>query len=617
MRAADPIPACPVCALPVGAGDYCECGWVLRGPRRLGPVTDAVRADFDRRLAAATLEFDARAAALVSSVPGRFARWIRGGPPDRAQWATARRQAAVAADEAVDDSTARKEFAALLRGVAPGGQALLIEVVPEGIVVTRAVMGATGAPRYEADQPVRPWPDLVPGLSAHPEERLLQLAGGRGRPETAELRDRLDEALREPAAELAGAAAVLIVCGPAGWTLPEAVAGLCAELFPGARVLRVAGDAAAAGTGSIGRLTAAMPLLHGYGVIVATVDPVTGAVAAATQPLFAPGDAPGARASVTLRRFPGDRERATLAVAVDAAWSAEPQVVAVHTIPQPEPLYQVSAVLDPSGQVRFTEPPGIGEDSRPWTEVRACVPSAVDVRPAAVDLVCAIDLAGSHGQVARRKKLVSDLLGELAREYPESAAPRVSVIGCVDHRYEPGAESKAVVRGAPLGALDHAVRALAELRGDEIRYPEAASLEDLLYEAHRMLARARKAGRVGRLLLVAGRRPHPPALTVSPRPGAPLVQPCPKRYDWRDLTRQLGKAGVGTVAVADTLPMRAAKGGFWAETGADGLYSLPAATAQALGEDLGLLVREEQRPGLPLPALAQRRFDVDLRKESR
>jgi hypothetical protein len=185
------------------------------------------------------------------------------------------------------------------------------------------------------------------------------------------------------------------------------------------------------------------------------------------------------------------------------------------------------------------------------------------------------------------------------------------VIGCVDHLYEPGAESKAVVRGTPLGLVGHAVSALAELRDDEIRYPEAASLEDLLYEAHRMLARTRKAGRVGRLLLVADRRPHPPVLTVSRSPGSPLVQPCPKRHDWRTLTRQLRKAGVGTVAVADTLPPYGAKGGFWAETGADGLYSLPDATAQAIGEDLGLLVKDEQRPGLPLPALAQRRFEVD------
>jgi hypothetical protein len=611
MRAADTSPACPVCALPTGPDDYCQCGWVLGSPRRLGPVTDVMRADFDKRLAAARLAFDARAAALVSPVPARFGQWIRGGPPNRAQWALARQHAAMAAGGAFGDSAARKELAALLRGVAPGSQALLIEVAPEGIGVTRAIMDRAGAPRFEASQPVQQWPDLVPGLSAHPEERLLQLAGGHGRPAAAALRDRLDEAVRDPAQELDGVEAVLVVCRPAGWALLEAAAELCAELFPGAGVLRVAEDDATAGTGTIGTLTASMPLLHGYAVIVATVDPVTGEVAPATQPLFQPGAAPGAEASVTLRRFPGDRERATLAVAVDAAWSAGPQVVAVHTIPQPEPLYTVSAVLDQSGRVVFTGPHGILEESRPWTEVWAGVPRAVDVRPSAVDLVCAIELTGSQAQVARRKKLVSDLLAELAAEYPQSAAPRVSVIGCVDHLYEPGAESKTVVRGTPLGPVGHAVGALAELRGEEIRYPEAASLEDLLYEAHRMLARTPKAGRVGRLLLVAGRRPHPPALTVSRSPGAPLVQPCPKRHDWRNLTRQLGKAGVGTVAVADTLPLRSARGGFWAETGAGGLYSLSSATAQAVGEDLGLLVRDEQRPGLPLPALTQRRFDVD------
>ena len=58
-------------------------------------------------------------------------------------------------------------------------------------------------------------------------------------------------------------------------------------------------------------------------------------------------------------------------------------------------------------------------------------------------------------------------------------------------------------------------------RGDSIRYLDAAPLEDLLYEAHRMLADSRAKGRSARLLLVAGRRAHPRIL------GPDMVQPCP------------------------------------------------------------------------------------------
>jgi hypothetical protein len=337
--------------------------------------------------------------------------------------------------------------------------------------------------------------------------------------------------------------------------------------------------------------------------VVATVDPVTGAVAPVTRPLFQPGDVPGAEASVTLRRFPGDRERATLAVAVDAAWSAEPHVVAVHTVPQPErPVYRVSAVLDAAGRVRFTEPRGVTEDTRAWSDVWAEVPGQVDVRPVAVDLVCGVELAGDRAQVARRKDLVRELLDELAREYPDAAAPRVSVIGCLDHVYAPGEESRRVVRGVPLSRLDDAVTALDELRGEEIRYPDASALEDLLHDAHRMLAGSRAAGRVGRFLLVAARRPHPPSLAVSPVPGARIVQPCPQRHDWRALTRRLGRAAVLTVAVADRPPGRSARSGFWAEAVKDGPQALTSATARTVGADLGLLVRDGQRTGLPLPA---------------
>jgi len=562
-------------------------------------VTDELRADFDRRLAAARRGYDARAAALITAEPGRLARWIRGGAPDSAQWAAARRDAATAAGGAIDEDLARKELATALRGLEDGAQALIIEIGPEGIGITRASMGAAGTPLFDADQPARLWPELLPGLSGHPDERMLQLAGGPGGPGRVALRNRVDEVIQALYGDR-----VLVVCRPAGWALLEEAAERIALAFPGSWLLRVAAEAAAPGAPvTLGTLTASMPLLHGYGVVVATVDPVTGAVAPATQPLFQPGDVPGAEALVTLRRFPGDRERATLAVAVDGAWSAEPHVVAVHTVPQPElPIYQVSAVLDASGQVRFTGPRGVTEHSRPWSDVWAGVPRQVDVRPTAVDLVCAIELAGEPAQVSRRRELVRELLEELRREYPEDASPRVSVIGCADHRYVPGEETQGVVRGVPLGSLADAVTGLAGLRGEEVAYRDAAPLEDLLQRAHRMLARAPDAGRARRLLLVAGRRPHPPALKVGAVPGAVVVHPCPQNYDWRSLNRRLGGAGVRTVVVADAPPARAARAGFWAEAATGGLHRLSGTTARAVGEDLGLFVRDGQRTGLPLRA---------------
>jgi hypothetical protein len=557
-----------------------------------------MRVDFDRRLAVARQGFDTRAAALITADPGLFGRCIRGGTPDSARWAAARQHAVAAAAGALDEDRARKELAAVVLGLGGGAQALIVEVSPEGIGVTRAATDAAGVPHFTAEQPVCSWPDLIPALSEDREQRLLQLASGFATPDSAALRDRLAAAI--PA--LSGDE-VLVICRPSGWALLETVSHACL-LAPGARLLRVAAEfAEIPASGTLGTLTASMPLLRGYGVVVATVDPATGTVSPATQPLFHPGDAPGAEASVTLRRFPGDRDPATLAVAVDAAGSAEPQVVALHSVPQPDrPVYQVSARLDASGRVRFTAPPGVTEDSRSWADVRAGMPRRTDVRPTAVDLVCAVELAGQQGQVARRKAMVRKLLEELAREYPEASSPRVGLIGCLDHVYEPGEEGKRVIRGVPLGPVDDALSALEQLRGGEIRYPDAAPLEDLLHDAHQMLAGSRAAGRTGRLLLVAGRRPHPPALKVSHVPGARIVQPCPLRRDWGALVKRLGKAGTRTVVVADALPGRAARAAFWSAAGQDGLYALPAATVRAVGEDLGLLVRHAERTGLPLPA---------------
>jgi hypothetical protein len=565
MCAADPRPGCPVCGTPippstgrpVDRGAEADlrcggCGWVLRTPRRLGPVTPAIRGDFDRRLTQAQQALDAAAAARVSPDPSRFARWIRGGTPDASVWAAARRQAAEATAGALDEEAARKELAELLRWLGAGQTLTIVEVGPGGVGVTRAVMDAAGVPRFEPDPAPWSWPDLLPGLSGDPEERLLQLAGGQAGLDAAALGRWLTETAPAPEA-----GAALVICRPAGWrVLEEAAARACLGLEQG-RLLRIAADpAGVSAAGVLGPLTAAMPLLRGYGVVVAAVDPVTGTVQPQTRPLFRPGDAPGARRSMLLRRFPGDDAPATLAVAVDGDWgAASPDVVALHSVPVPKSaVYQVSAVLEGPGRIRFTEPNGITDQGGSWDDVATAMPREVDVRPGPVDLVCAIELAGPKAQVDLRRDLVRDLVRLVVEEYPEAAAPRIGLLGCLDHVFAPGEEKRRVVRAVPLGPAEHALAGLDRLRGADIGYRDAAPIEDLLHEATRMLAGARPAGRAGRLLLVTGRRPHPPVLVAGRVPGATIVQPCPFRYDWQAQLRQLAGAGVAVVTVADVRP---------------------------------------------------------------
>ena len=153
-----------------------------------------------------------------------------------------------------------------------------------------------------------------------------------------------------------------------------------------------------------------------------------------------------------------------------------------------------------------------------------------------------------------------------------------------------------MVRRQSLGDLADAQLALANFRGDRIRYADAAPLEDMLYEAQRMLADSRGGGRSARLLLVAGRRAHPRIL------GEDLVQPCPFGCDWSGLIRRLAGSAVSVVAVVDSMPGRAARKRFWADVGPAGLHALPDTSAQEVGADLGVSTRPGQRIGVPLPA---------------
>ena len=177
-------------------------------------------------------------------------------------------------------------------------------------------------------------------------------------------------------------------------------------------LIRVAGRPAER-NGLTSLLSARMPLLRGYAVVVATIAPATGAITLGTRPLFSPGDVRGAESVLTLRRAPGDGKATTLAVAVAgdapvadgtaadgiAIDGSGLDVVALHEMPVPdEPVYRVRAVLDAPGRVRFTEPHGVIPLARPWPEVVAEIPRRVDVRAGPVDLVARLSSPGTRNR---------------------------------------------------------------------------------------------------------------------------------------------------------------------------------------------------------------------------
>jgi hypothetical protein len=610
-RAEQPLrrPACPVCGRPAGTDDSCaECGWTLRSAQRLGPVTGQMRAGFDRRLADACCLFDARAAALVSADPEQMAPLIRGGRPGPGQWSAARQAAAVAAAGAMDETAAIAALANALRSVAPGAAITVVEIGPEGIAVARASLDKLGAPRLSGDEHIMRWPELIPVLAAQQDDRRFQLAGGIAGLDRDVLEacladiDRLAPARPQGDRRPWSADEVLVLCQPAGWRLVDDAARRMRTSLGRVQLLRIAG-LPANGNGLLATLPDRIGLLRGYCVVVAAIAPASGALIIETRPLFRPGDAQGAESVLTLRRVPGDRDTTTLAVAISG--DASPagtavndtglDVLSLHSMPVPDqPVYQVRAVLDAPGRIRFTEPAGVTPLSRSWQDVLAALPDRLDLQDGPVDLVCALELAGPKSLVDRRRDLVRDLLRHLAAEHlGDGSRLRVGLLGCTDHVFAPGEERRKVVRVKALGPLPGSLLALARFEGSDIRYQPAAPVEDLLFMARGMLADSAAAGRAARLLLVAGRPPHPSTLTG-------LIHPCPFRCDWRALARSLADCLIPVVAVADAMPGRAATAAFWGQVASAGLRALDDASVPGIAADLGLTVRRGQRPGIPL-----------------
>lgn len=552
-------PRCPVCgraAVPAAQAATCgNCGWLLYQPLRAGPVTAAMRREFDARLRAA-----------------RQAQAERDG-----------RALGVALGDVLD-------------GLSPGTTSSVIDIGADEVTVTTVRLDDAGSPQVREAGGVA-WVSLLPMLAAAGPARQAQLAGGIDGLSD----DRIGGLLRDriPAASDGG---LLVICRPAGWRVLEAASTALAAR-PRARLLRLSGESSRAAAAELDVLAAKAPLRHPYRLMTAAVDSRTGAVTLRSRPLFAAGAGPGTEATLTLRRMPGDGADVTLAIFTDTgrprvAEGAAAAPLALYSVPAPPGLTaRLRAVLDGPGRVRIVEPPGAVPHRGTWAQVRGRIPRRVSTAAAApVDLVCAIDLAGPRDTVRRRVGLVRDLVELLGAELPGSRRLRVGVVTCTDHVFvsRRGAEYDRVIRASGLGPATEALAWLGRVTGAEISYPPCAPVEDLLDEALRLLGGSTRLRRVPRLLTVAGRLPHP-----YPQRGDERL-PCPHRLVWEHLMKQLiGRAGVRCAVVADALPGGSMQAP-WVQLGPVGQRELPSVSARRVAEDLGLLAAQDQCIPLPL-----------------
>ena len=223
----DEVAGCPVCGRPVDhvgppreahevhrPDTQCpECGWTLESPLHAGAVTEARTEEFALRLRDAQRALDARVVARISADPDPYLGLIRGGPPDEAQWAAARRAADLDTRSSADEATLRSRLAALVAGLRADAQAAVVEVSADGIVTTRLGLDHFGSPWLDRTAST-PWSSLLPMLSSAEHERYFELAGGLGRRD----RDAIAERLRAAAAGLLTATSSLSAGRRGGWS---------------------------------------------------------------------------------------------------------------------------------------------------------------------------------------------------------------------------------------------------------------------------------------------------------------------------------------------------------------------------------------------------------------
>ena len=471
---------CPVCGRPAGPaapGATCAgCGWLLYLPPRAGPVTAGLRRDFDSRLQAARrnqAERDGRAlAAALSNVIG---------------------------------------------DLHPGITSTVIDVGADQVAVTAVYLDDAGSPQVRDDAGVA-WTAVVGTLAATGQVRKAQLADGIDALDD----DRIARLLRDRMPPVP-AGRVLVICRPAGWRVLAAAATALAAR-PRAQLLRLSGLNDASVRRELADLAARAPLRCPYRLMTVTVDSQTGAVALRPCQLFAAGAEPDTKASLPLRRMPGDVSDTTLAIFADtggnsggiAGAAADP--LALYSVPWPAgTATRLRAILDGPGRVRIIEPPGAVPHPGTWAQVRDQIPRRVSTAAAPVDLVCAIDLAGTPDAVRQRKDLVRDLVQLLGADYPDGRRLRVGVVTCTDHVFghRRGAEFDQVARASELVPAAEALAWLGEQKTADIRYKLCAPVEDLLSESRRLLAASRRQRRIPLLLTVAGRARIPTRSLVT------------------------------------------------------------------------------------------------------
>jgi hypothetical protein len=234
--------SCPVCAIIVSIPDVDEdvgcprCGLIVHSGPRLGPVTDELRRQLEKRRLAATRGLAALAAVRAAGYPGavdrtrlmRLARLVSSPPLTEAELGNAHSVAAATRVASRHRSVSARQAAlfALSTATGPAEQCPVVLIGRHGLQVR--IFAASGL--EHAVMARWSWAQLLAGVPPDEDAGLLWLAGGSGlaAPEPGAM----TEAVRRWADQAASGWAMVAVlrCDP-GWAVPDAFSDALVDLL--------------------------------------------------------------------------------------------------------------------------------------------------------------------------------------------------------------------------------------------------------------------------------------------------------------------------------------------------------------------------------------------------
>lgn len=596
--------ACPICADP--ATDDVEictgCGWQLRAGPFLGWADAADTATFEDRLERVAGDWDLAAAARSGATRAMTAALDpRGGPPTEAVWAAATAEPmALRAAAAPGDEELVGVLTRLTNRTTP--MVHFVSMTSEHIAHQRVVADPVGFPVTDGVTTFIDWTTAT--ISADPVRRRFELAGGVGTDPVN--RYAFDRAIARALPRLEDGECVL-VCPSRGWSLLDRARDVLGRRMKVAATIEPGPEPFDLVEFMTDVLESA-PLPCDYAALLQRVDHVSGVVDVATRRLFAagtrvtPGTLPPSQ-HVTVHGSPATDD--LIAIPVVACVGEDPstwRVVAMGATKLPSgSAARVEFTLDGLTKVRICRDGG-----RPMSpfvgaelpELLAAIPERLPPTPP-LDLVFAVELAGTEEQVSARLTFVDRLTQLVSAQHPVTSRVRFGAIGYVDHRDRPTARypsNRVVFGGGEPGSALHMRSVLGRWEAHVPLRDAATAMEDALAKAAGL--HWHRSATANRVLVLVGLRPPSVPATTGPIPA------CPHRMNWRDSLERLRSRRVRIVGVRDPglvttiggpdgVAIRAYATGTWRELAGDHLFALGPDTPNAVS------ITVTQRPDIP------------------